>query len=67
MDVFGEDLNTSIEHAKEITPSENFRELLNDLLLMHQSGGNLTNFFNAKSLAYREISRNEQDSLLQFL
>ena len=67
VDVFGFDLVTAIENAKETTPSENFRELLNDLLLVHRSGGDLKAFFQAKSDSYREISKNEMDSLLQFL
>ena len=67
VEVFGFDLVTAIENAKETTPSENFRELLNDLLLVHRSGGDLKAFFQAKSDSYREISKNEMDSLLQFL
>ena len=67
VEVFGFDLITAIENAKETTPSENFRELLNDLLLVHRSGGDLRSFFQAKSDSYREISKNEMDSLLQFL
>jgi len=67
VELFGMDLVSAIEATKKITPSDNFRELLNDLLLVHRSGGNLTAFFNAKSKGYREIARNEMDSLLQFL
>ncbi|MDO9523028.1 MAG: type II secretion system F family protein [Methanocorpusculum sp.] len=67
VELFGMDLVSAIEATKKITPSDNFRELLNDLLLVHRSGGNLTAFFNAKSEGYREIARNEMDSLLQFL
>ncbi len=67
VELLGMDLVSAIEATKKITPSDNFRELLNDLLLVHRSGGNLTTFFNAKSEGYREIARNEMDSLLQFL
>lgn len=67
VEVFGFDLISAIENAKEITPSDNFRELLNDLLLVHRSGGDLRAFFQAKSESYREIAKNEMDSLLQFL
>ena len=49
VELFGEDLLTAIENTIKVTPSENFRELLNDLALVYKSGGNLTNFFNAKS------------------
>lgn len=67
VELFGMDLVSAIEETRKITPSDNFRELLNDLLLVHRSGGDLTSFFNAKSEGYREIARNEMDSLLQFL
>lgn len=67
MDVFGEDVVTAMEEVKKTSPSESFRELLNDLILVQQSGGELTSFFNAKSESYREIARSEMDSLLQFL
>ncbi|MDR0981212.1 MAG: type II secretion system F family protein [Methanocalculaceae archaeon] len=49
VELFGEDLLTAMENAIRVTPSENFRELLNDLMLVYRSGGNLTSFFNAKS------------------
>lgn len=67
VELFGEDLLTAMENTIAVTPSENFRELLNDLMLVYRSGGNLTNFFNAKSESYRELARQELESLLQFL
>ena len=67
VELFGEDLLTAIENTVKVTPSENFRELLNDLALVYRSGGNLTNFFNAKAESYRELSRQQMESLLQFL
>ncbi|HJJ72341.1 MAG TPA: type II secretion system F family protein, partial [Methanocorpusculum sp.] len=67
VELFGEDLLTAIENTIKVTPSENFRELLNDLALVYKSGGNLTNFFNAKSESYRELARQQMDSLLQFM
>ncbi|MDV0443144.1 type II secretion system F family protein [Methanorbis rubei] len=67
VELFGEDLLTAMENTISVTPSENFRELLNDLMLVYRSGGNLTNFFNAKSESYRELARQELEALLQFL
>lgn len=67
VELFGEDLLTAIENTIKVTPSENFRELLNDLALVYRSGGNLTSFFNAKAESYRELSRQQMESLLQFL
>lgn len=67
VELFGEDLLTAMENTLKVTPSENFRELLNDLMLVYRSGGNLTNFFNAKSESYRELAKQELEALLQFL
>ena len=38
VELFGEDLLTAIENTIKVTPSENFRELLNDLALVYRSG-----------------------------
>lgn len=67
VEVFGLDILTAMKNTQEVTPSENFRELLNDLSLVYRSGGNLSNFFNSKSESYRELARQEQDALLQIL
>lgn len=67
VELFGLDLATAMENTMKITPSDNFRELLNDLLLVHRSGGDMRGFFNAKSESYRESAKNAMDSLLQFL
>lgn len=67
VELFGLDLITAVENTIDVTPSENFKELLNDLSLIYRSGGSLTNFFAAKSDSYREFSRQQMESLLQFL
>ena len=67
VELFGLDLISAVEDAKTVTPSEKYRELLNDLLLIYKSGGNLQNFLHAKSLSYRDLAKSEMDSLLQFL
>lgn len=54
VEVFGLDLITAMQNVMAVTPSENFKELINDLLLVYRSGGNLTTFFNSKSETYRE-------------
>ena len=67
VELFGEDLLSAMSDVIAITPSEKFKELINDLMLIYRSGGNLTNFFNAKSESYREIAKQELEALLQFL
>jgi len=67
VEVFGLDLLTAMRNVQEVTPSANFKELINDLTLVYRSGGNLTTFFNSKSETYRELARQEQEALLQIL
>jgi len=67
VELFGLDLLTAMRNVQEVTPSENFRELLNDLALVHRSGGNLTHFFDSKSETYRDLARQELEALLQIL
>ncbi|MDO5829025.1 MAG: type II secretion system F family protein, partial [Methanocorpusculum sp.] len=67
VDVFGADLITAIENTRNTTPSDKFKELLNDLLMVYRSGGDLRSFFSAKSDSYREIAKNELESSMQFL
>lgn len=67
VEVFGLDLITAMRNTQEATPSDNFKELLNDLSLVYRSGGSLSNFFNSKSESYRELARQEQEALLQIL
>ncbi len=67
VELFGLDLITAMQNVMEVTPSANFKELINDLLLVYRSGGSLTTFFNTKSETYRELARQEQEALLQIL
>ena len=67
VELFGADLITAIENTRNTTPSEKFSELLNDLLIVYRSGGDIRTFFNAKSDTYREVAKTELDSSMQFL
>jgi flagellar protein FlaJ len=67
VELFGLDLLTAMRNVQEVTPSENFKELLNDLALVYRSGGNLTHFFDSKSETYRDLARQELEALLQVL
>jgi len=67
VELFGNDIITAIEKAMEMTPSDNFKGLLNDLLLIYRTGGDLHAFFSDKADYYREISKNAMESLMEFL
>ncbi len=41
IDVFGEDITTSLKQVIDTTPSESFREILSGILTITQTGGNL--------------------------
>lgn len=67
VELFGMDLYSAFDDIKRTTPSPNFAELMNDLMLVYKAGGALSNFFAAKSASYREIARQEMETMLQFL
>jgi len=67
VEVFGEDLLTAMRRLQEITPSENFADLLNDLALVYRTGGNLKDFFDSRSDSYREIAKQELETTLQIM
>lgn len=67
VEVFGEDLLTAMRRLQEITPSENFSDLLNDLALVYRTGGNLKDFFDSRSDSYRELAKQELETTLQIM
>ena len=62
VEIFGEDLLTAMRNLQNITPSENFADLLNDLALVFRTGGNLKEFFDSRSDSYRELARQELEA-----
>ncbi|MFA5330793.1 MAG: type II secretion system F family protein [Methanoregula sp.] len=67
VEVFGEDLLTAMRRLQEITPSENFSDLLNDMALVYRTGGNLKDFFDSRSDSYRELAKQELETTLQIM
>lgn len=67
VELFGEDLLTAMRRLQEITPSENFADLLNDLALVYRTGGNMKDFFDSRSDSYREIAKQELETTLQIM
>ncbi|MFA5253246.1 MAG: type II secretion system F family protein [Methanoregula sp.] len=67
VEVFGEDLLTAMRRLQEITPSENFADLLNDLALVYRTGGNMKDFFDSRSDSYRELAKQELEATLQIM
>ncbi len=65
VEVFGDDLVTAIRNLSRTTPSENLKKLLDDLILMFESGGDLPAFLSSRSSHYREIAEKELEMSLK--
>jgi flagellar protein FlaJ len=64
VDYFGSDLNTALKHLGETTPSEKFRDFIQDLLSVIDSGAGLGEFFSGRVRTYQEEAKFE---LKQFI
>jgi len=67
VELFGNDLFTAIRDARNLTPSDNLEQFLDDLLSVLDSGSDVTAFFENESETYMEEARDEQDSFLETL
>lgn len=65
VEVFGDDLYSAIRNLQKVTPSKNLEEFLNDLLLLSNSGGDITNFLSSRSAYFRESASRELESVLK--
>ncbi|MDD1728483.1 MAG: type II secretion system F family protein [Methanospirillum sp.] len=65
VEVFGDDLYTAIRNLQAVTPSKNLEEFLNDLLLLSNSGGDVTNFLSSRSAYFRESAARELENILK--
>ncbi|HWQ64139.1 MAG TPA: type II secretion system F family protein, partial [Methanospirillum sp.] len=65
VEVFGDDLYTAIRNLQGVTPSKNLSEFLNDLLLLSNSGGDITNFLSSRSAYFRETAARELENILK--
>ncbi|MFA6363820.1 type II secretion system F family protein [Methanoregula sp.] len=64
---FGSDVLTAIHHLAETTPSEKFKQFLEDLLSVIESGGDMTGFLASRVRLYQEEARFEQKQFLLVL
>ncbi|MDD1719379.1 MAG: type II secretion system F family protein [Methanoregulaceae archaeon] len=67
VEVFGDDVLTAMRNLGRITPSENLKKLLDDLVLMFESGGDVTAFLASRSSHYRESAAREMETGLKTL
>ena len=64
IDYFGYDLITALKHLGDTTPSEKFRDFLQDLMSVIDSGAGMSEFFAGRVRVYQEEARFE---LKQFI
>jgi len=67
MELFGNDLYTALRNARNLTPSSNFEQFLDDLLSVLDSGGDVTAFLDDESGVYMEEAMEEQENFLETL
>ncbi|HDM36561.1 MAG TPA: hypothetical protein ENG09_04845 [Candidatus Syntrophoarchaeum butanivorans] len=67
MEFFGYDLRTALLRVSEETPSDNFTELIDGLLTIIDSGGDMTRFLADKTMEYMQIAKIEQKGFLETL
>ncbi|WP_445475879.1 type II secretion system F family protein [Methanococcoides methylutens] len=67
MDYFGHDLRTAISNISDITPSERFQDLMQNLLTIIDSGGSIPRYFQDKSEQYLQKSVIDQKGFLETL
>ncbi|MEL4304829.1 type II secretion system F family protein [Methanococcoides sp. LMO-2] len=67
MDYFGHDLRTAISNISDITPSERFQDLMQNLLTIIDSGGSIPRYFQDKSDQYLQKSIVDQKGFLETL
>ncbi|WP_435333634.1 type II secretion system F family protein [Haloarchaeobius sp. TZWWS8] len=67
MELFGNDLFTAIRNARNLTPSDNLEQFLDDLVSMLDSGGDVTSFFEDQASHYAATAKEEQEEFLETL
>ncbi|ELZ96812.1 type IV pilus biogenesis complex membrane subunit [Haloferax mucosum ATCC BAA-1512] len=67
MELFGNDLFTALRNSRNLTPSMNFEQFLDDLLSVLDSGGDVTAFLDRESSTYLEEARDEQEDFIETL
>jgi flagellar protein FlaJ len=67
MDYFGNDLRTALHNISELTPSDNFQDLMYNLLTVIDSGGDIPSYFRDKSEQFAQRAKYEQKGFLETL
>lgn len=65
--LFGNDMYTALQNTRNLTPSDNFEQFLDDLLSAIESGGDVTAFLEGETDTYLEEARDEQAGFIETL
>ena len=64
VELFGNDLFTALRDARNLTPSENLEQFLDDMISVLDSGSEFSVFLEDEAETYMDEARDEQDSFL---
>ncbi len=67
IELFGSDTFTALQNARNLTPSENLEQFLDDLVSVLDSGGDLAPFLEEESRNYLREAEESQESFLETL
>jgi flagellar protein FlaJ len=67
VELFGNDLFTAIRDARNLTPSDNFEQFLDDTLSVLDSGSDFSTFLADESETYMTEAKQEQENFLETL
>ena len=65
VELFGSDLYTALRTQRNLTPSENVEQFLDDLLSVLDSGGDVTVFFEDEADTYLDEAESQQERFLE--
>ncbi|SDM02413.1 flagellar protein FlaJ [Halogranum gelatinilyticum] len=67
VELFGNDLYTSLRNARNLTPSDNLEQFIDDMVSVLDSGGDITAFLEEQSARYLRRAQEEQEDFLETL
>jgi flagellar protein FlaJ len=67
MQLFGNDMVTALRNARNLTPSDELEQFLDDLIGLLDSGGDVTAFLEDQADNYTEAAKEEQEGFLETL
>ncbi|MFB6097443.1 MAG: type II secretion system F family protein [Haloferacaceae archaeon] len=65
IELFGSDLYTALLNTRNLTPSENFEQFLDDMVSVLDSGGDITIFLEEEAETYLREAQEEQEGFLE--